>query len=146
MAAHDTPAGAGRAPSTRVVLPDGRHARDALSDDAQVVMWGLCVLADAPGRVELAAGRRMPDGTLRMRSRSDPRRFPFARDRGALVELVRRHREAGDEVFCTPLTRRRAHPGREGEILPGAVVWIDIDDPGGLELLRGCPRRPHLVV
>jgi hypothetical protein len=80
-----------------------------------------------------------------MRSRSAPERFPAAGNRDALVRLTRHHREAGDEVFCTPLTRRSPRSGKAGGVLPGRVVWIDIDDPAALTWLRAFPHRPHLV-
>jgi hypothetical protein len=39
-----------------------------------------------------------------------------------------------------------AEGGRDGEVLPGTVVWIDIDDGEALERLREFAHRPHLVV
>jgi hypothetical protein len=129
-----------------VVLADGSHRTQRLSDDEQVALWARCLHAGRPGLVELIVGRRLPDGSLRMRSRSDPRRYPRAGDVDALVTLARRHRSAGEELFATPLARRRPRGGRKGEVLPGAVAWVDIDRAADLERLRAFPHRPHLVV
>jgi RepB DNA-primase from phage plasmid len=81
-----------------------------------------------------------------MRSRSEPGRFPAAGDLPALVALACRHRQAGEEVFCTPLSRRQRRSGKAGGILPGRCAWIDIDEPANLERLRAFSHRPHLVV
>jgi hypothetical protein len=81
-----------------------------------------------------------------MRSRTRPENYPRAGDSDALVRLVRRHRDAGLEVFCTPLTRRHPRPGRAGVILSAAACWVDIDDRDGVALLRAFPHRPHMVV
>jgi hypothetical protein len=129
----------------RVVLPDGSHRTRPLADDEQVALWAHCLHHGAPGLVEVVAGRRRADGTLAMRSRSAPGRFPRAGDLQALVRMARRHREAGEEVFCTPLTRQARRSGKAGGILPGRVAWIDIDEPAALGRLRAFPHRPHLV-
>lgn len=128
-----------------VVLPDGSRRTRPLTDDEQVALWGRCLHQGAAGIVEVVAGRRHPDGTLAMRSRSAPGRFPAAGDLDALVRLARRHREAGEEVFCTPLTRRARRSGKAGGILPGRIAWVDIDEPAALALLRAFRHRPQLV-
>jgi RepB DNA-primase from phage plasmid len=124
----------------------GRLEKRRLSPDSQAKLWGHALHAGAEGLVEVAAGRRRADGSLGMRSRSAADHFPAAGDVEALARLVRRHRELGDEVFCTPLTRRRPRSGKAGEVLPGRVVWVDIDQSARLERLRSFPHRPHLVV
>jgi hypothetical protein len=137
----------GPAPDTsHVVHSDGAVRRARFSDDEQATLWARVLHHGRPGVVEVVAGRRQPDGSLRMRSRGRLENYPRARDRDALVRLVRRHREDGLEVFCTPLTRRHARPGRAGAILPAAVSWVDIDDADGLALLRAFPHRPHMVL
>nr|MBA2257175.1 hypothetical protein [Thermoleophilaceae bacterium] len=75
-----------------------------------------------------------------------PTHYPPAGDQAALVRLARTHRERGDEVFCTPLTRGHPLPGRAGKVTRGAVCWVDIDEPEGVERLRRFPHLPHLVV
>jgi len=125
---------------------DGSLQKRRLSPDVQVRLWGCALHAGADGLVEVAAGRRRADGSLAMRSRSAADHFPPAGDLEALARLVRRHRELGDEVFCTPLTRRRPRSGKAGEVLPGRVAWVDIDQSARLERLRSFPHRPHLVV
>ena len=129
-----------------VVLPDGRRRSRRLADDRQAALWGRCLHAGASGLVEVVAGRRRDDGLLVMRSRDKRERYPRAGDTRALVALIRRHRELGEEVFCTPLTRRLPRPGRGGRILPGAVAWIDVDEPANVERLRRFRHRPHMVV
>jgi hypothetical protein len=130
----------------RLVYADGAERAEALSPDQEVALYARCLHAGRPGLVEVVAGYRLADGSLRMRGRRERERFPAAGDHWALVGLVRRHLDGGDEVFCTPLTRRRPRPGREGQLLPGAVVWIDIDEPAHLRRLRVFRHRPHLVV
>jgi hypothetical protein len=133
-------------PPTRVVLANGSRRRAQLSDDEQASLWARRLHDGARGLVEVVAGRRLADGSLRMRSRDDSQRYPHAGDTAALVVLVKRHRILGEEVFCTPLTRRLAWPGRGGQILPGRVAWIDIDERANVERLRQFACRPHMVV
>jgi DNA primase RepB-like protein len=131
---------------SHVVHSDGAVRRARFSGDEQASLWTRALHHGRPGLVEVVAGRRQRDGSLRMRSRERPENYPRAGDRDALVRLVRRHREAGLEVFCTPLTRRHPRPGRAGAILPAAICWVDIDDPDAVAPLRAFPQRPHLVV
>ncbi len=131
---------------SRLVDRDGEVHERTLGDDEQVRLWGECLHAGAEGLVELVAGRRADDGTLVMCSRAEPGRFPAAGDLHELVRLARRHRGRGEEVFCTPLTRRLRRSGKAGGILAGRVAWIDIDEPARLEGLRAFSPRPHLVV
>src|ERR671923_817423 len=131
---------------TFLARPGGNLVQRRLTPDGQARLWAHALHAGAGGLVELAAGRRRADGSLAMRSRSAADHFPPAGDLEALVRLVRRHRERGEEVFCTPLTRRRPRSGKEGEVLPGRIVWVDIDQSARLERLRSFPHRPHLVV
>jgi hypothetical protein len=139
------PSGA-RGERTLVVTPDGVARRLALDADRQAALWARLLHAGRPGLVEVVAGRRLPDGSLRMRSRNERGRYPRAGDAPALVALVRRHREAGEEVFCTPLTRRLARPGRGGQVLPAAVAWVDIDERSNIDRVRVFPHPPNLVV
>jgi hypothetical protein len=137
---------AAREAGTFMATAGGSLQERRLSAEAQLKLWGHALHAGSDGLVEVAAGRRGPDGSLAMRSRSAADHFPAAGDLDALARLVRRHRELGDEVFCTPLTRRRPRSGKAGEVLPGRVVWVDIDQSVRLERLRSFPHRPHLVV
>src|SRR5919108_1726162 len=131
---------------TFLARPGGRLRELRLSPDAQLKLWGHALHAGTDGLVEVAAGRRRPDGSLAMRSRAAADHFPAAGDLEALARLARRHRGLGDEVFCTPLSRRRPRSGKAGEVLPGRIVWVDIDQSARLERLRSFPHRPHLVV
>jgi hypothetical protein len=139
------PSGA-RPERTLVVTPDGVARRLALDADRQAALWARLLHAGHPGLVEVVAGRRLPDGSLRMRSRHERGRYPRAGDAPALVALVHRHRELGEEVVWTPLTRRLARPGRGGQVLPAAVAWVDIDERANLDRVRAFPHRPNLVV
>jgi len=131
---------------TRVVTAKGELRIGVLTDDEQIAVWAHCLHDGAPGRIEVVGGKRAPDGSLRMRSRSAPSHFPAAGDLRALVALAHAHRELGDEVFATPLTRRLARPGKAGQILPARVAWVDIDQSSQLEALRAFAVRPHLVL
>jgi RepB DNA-primase from phage plasmid len=129
-----------------VVLPDGSRRTRPLTDDEQVALWGRCLHHRAAGLVEVMAGRRQEDGLLLMRSRHERERYPRAGNAAALVALVRRYGAIGDEVFCTPLTRRLPRPGRGGQVLPATVAWIDIDEPEHVDWLRRFAHRPQMVV
>lgn len=131
---------------TRLMAQDGGLCEVALSADEQVALWARTLHRGAGGLVEVVAARRRADGTLAMRSRSAPERFPVAGDLEALVGLARRHRGVGEEVFCTPLTRRRRRSGKAGDVFAARCCWIDIDDPANLQLLRAFAHRPQLVV
>src|SRR5919108_4088147 len=111
---------------TFLARPGGNLQQRRLTPDGQARLWAHALHAGAGGLVELAAGRRRADGSLAMRSRSAADHFPPAGDLEALVRLVRRHREQGAEVFCTPLTRRRPRSGKAGEVLPGPILRVDI--------------------
>jgi RepB DNA-primase from phage plasmid len=128
-----------------VVTGDGARRRKELDRDRQAQLWARLLHAGRPGLVELVAGRRLADGSLRMRSRHERGRYPRAGDTGTLVALARRHRDAGDEVFCTPLTRRLPRPGRGGRVLPAAVAWVDIDERANIDRVRAFRHPPHLV-
>ena len=93
----------------------------------------------------MAAAERREGEALRFRSRSDPERFPDARDRRAFVTLVAELRADGLEVFAAPSLRQRPEPGR-GAVSGASVVWIDVDQPAVLGRLRAFAHRPHLVV
>lgn len=129
---------------TELRYADGARRCERLTADQQVALYARCLHEGQPGLVEVAAGRRAPDGCLRMRRRDDPGHYPAAGDQAALASLVRGHRAAGDEVFCTPLTRSRAQPGATA-VESGQVAWIDIDDPAALPSLRAFDHRPQLV-
>jgi RepB DNA-primase from phage plasmid len=131
---------------TLVISPEGEPDHGRLTADEQVALWGRALHTGAAGLVEVVVGRRRADGALLMRSRSEPGRFPRAGDLRALMRLARRHRQAGEEVFCTPLTRREPRAGKAGEILPARCAWVDIDEPANVDRLRAFAPRPHLVV
>lgn len=145
-------------PTVTIVDRHGELHQRALSPDEQAAVWthvlhgGQHALArrrSAVGGervVEVVAGRRQGDGTLVMRARNDPARFPAAGDTNALVALVAHHRSLGEEVFATPLMRRQRRSGKAGEVLGARRCWVDLDDPAGVSALRSFRWRPHLVV
>lgn len=128
-----------------VVYANGLRRAEALGPDVQVALYARCLHEGRPGLVELWAAKRTDRGAkLAMTtSRRDPAYFPRAGDQRAVTRLARRHREAGDEVFASPLTR--AEPGKHA-VTSGAVVWVDIDDAHQIARLRAFAQRPHLVV
>ncbi|MCP9491554.1 MAG: RepB family DNA primase [Solirubrobacteraceae bacterium MAG38_C4-C5] len=135
-----------RRPDVAIVDRHGELRRHALEADQQIALWARVLHRDAHGVVEVVAGRREADNALTMRARNDPARFPAAGDIAALVALVARHRDGGEEVFATPLARREARSGKAGGVLDARCCWVDIDDRQGLQRLRAFARRPHLVV
>lgn len=133
-------------PTVAVVDHHGQLHRRPLGADQHAALWAQALHRGAHGVVEVVAGRRGPDGTLTMRPRNDPARFPAAGDVAALVALVAHHRAAGEEVFATPLARREARSGKAGGVLDAQCCWVDIDEPAALKRLRAFTPRPHLVV
>src|SRR5215218_9759776 len=124
---------------------DGARRAEPLTPGEHVALYARCLHEGQPGLVELAAGRRTREGKLRMRRRDDPARYPRAGDQAALVALARAHVAAGEEVFCTPLTRAVARPG-SAPVQSGQAAWVDLDEREALERLRAFAHRPHLVV
>ena len=130
-----------------VVYANGLRRAETLGPDVQVALYARCLHEGRPGLVELWAAKRTDRGAkLAMTtSRRDPAYFPRAGDQRAVTRLARRHREAGDEVFASPLTRAEPEPGKHA-VTSGAVVWVDIDDAHQIARLRAFAQRPHLVV
>jgi hypothetical protein len=128
---------------TALDLPGGRRRQD-LTADQQVKLFGRVVHGDQRGFVELAAARR-EGGRLTFIARDEVKRFPRAWDHDALALLARDHRNAGEEVFCSPLPRSRPQAGK-GAVEGGASVWVDLDSAKGLIELRRFRARPHLVL
>lgn len=136
---------AGPAEPVRVMAEGGRVHELALSADRHAALFHRIVYRRAPGFVEVAAGRRSPDGTLRFRSRSEPANYvPGPRPR-VFCALVANLRAEGLEVFAAPALRERLEPGKRA-VEGGRVVWVDIDEPENAERLRAFAHRPHLVV
>jgi RepB DNA-primase from phage plasmid len=135
----------GLAAPSQLVEPDGSVRLEPLSPDAQVALYARIVHRGQHGLVEVVCAIRRSDGQLRMRSRRDPRAYLEAGDAHALCRLAGMARGRGEEVFATPLPRRRAEPGKRA-VAPGSVVWVDLDgaDADGLREIERL--KPHLWV
>jgi hypothetical protein len=133
-------------PSAAVVDREGHHVEHALDLDAQVRLFAAVLHGgEADGLVEVAAGRREPDGALRMRARDQAPNYIPIEDLGALVARVAHHRERGLEVFVGPVPRTDPR-GRKDAAADSHLAWIDIDRPGELHRLWRFAHPPHLVV
>jgi hypothetical protein len=135
----------GLAAPAQLVDPDRSVRLEALSADAQVAWYARIVHAGQAGLVEVVRATRQADGQLRMRSRHDPRHYLDAGDAYALCRLAGMARGRGEEVFCTPLPRDRAEPGKRA-VGVGSVVWVDLDDTDGNGLREIGRLKPHLWV
>ena len=133
-------------PPTRVISVHGELLEGPQPEDRQVALWGHCLHQGAPGLVEVVAARRQRDGKLRPHGRGSAGHFPAAGDLETLVALTAQHRAQGEEVFCTPLSRRQPRSGKAGRVLPARVAWVDFDDPAALDGLRRFGQRPHMVI
>jgi hypothetical protein len=133
----------GLAAAAQLFDPDGSVRHEALSADAQVAWYSRIVHVGQSGLVEVVRATRQANGQLRMRSRRDPRHYLDAGDAYALCRLAGIARGRGEEVFCTPLPRERAEPGKRA-VGRGSVVWVDLDgaDRNGLREIGRL--KPHL--
>jgi RepB DNA-primase from phage plasmid len=135
----------GLAAPAQLVDPDGSVRLEALSADAQVAWYSRIVHVGQGGLVEVVRATRQADGQLRMRSRRGPRHYLDAGDAYALCRLAGMARGRGEEVFCTPLPRERAEPGKRA-VGMGSVVWVDLDGADGNGLREIGRLKPHLWV
>jgi RepB DNA-primase from phage plasmid len=110
-----------------------------------VAWYSRIVHASQAGLVEVVRATRQADGQLRVRSRRDPRRYLQAGDAYALCRLAGMARGRGEEVFCTPMPRERAEPGKRA-VAAGSVVWVDLDGADGNGLREIGRLKPHLWV
>jgi RepB DNA-primase from phage plasmid len=105
------------------------------------------------GYVELAAGRRWPNGRLGITTRRDPDSFLPGGAGGernwldGLLALAGAHLARGREVFVAPAVRSQRRAAKDA-VAHTRVLWVDVDDPDRLPALREFLReRPaHLVV
>jgi hypothetical protein len=135
----------GPAEPVRVIAEGGLVHQLALSADRHAALFHRLLYRGGRGFVEVAAGRRTSDGSLRFRSRSAPENYvPASRPRVFCAQVANR-REEGLEVFAAPALRDRLEPGKRA-VEAGQVVWVDIDRPDKVERLRAFAHRPHLVV
>jgi hypothetical protein len=135
-------------PAVSVIDHHGELRRRTLSADQHAALWAKTLHRGAQGIVEVVAGRRAPDGTLTMRSRCDPARFPPAGDITALVALVGLRHPAGAPRGALVQGRRRAGGalrlgGHRRARRPRAPAGLRAaPPPGGL---LGLGRRARLL-
>ena len=93
----------------------------------EAALYSELVHAGQPGLVELVTAKRLPDGTLRMRSRSDRVRLPAGRRRRARSPKVSRapggaarRRSRARSRAPSPCPARRPSSGDR-------VAWVDLD-------------------
>jgi hypothetical protein len=85
------------------------------------------------GYVEIAAGRRVKNGKLRIYTRRQPDHFHPVDDdfgwRAPLLALAAAHDAQGDEVFLG-MAPRIAHAAGKEQVHWTRCLWVDIDEPG----------------
>lgn len=104
------------------------------------------------GLVELAHGPRQ-DGRLAIHTRGESEDFlPGGGDdaagwEAALLSRATALHHRGEEVFISPVARQEPRGGKEA-VTHAGCVWVDIDEPDGLDRLWAfCEERPcHLLV
>ncbi len=127
-------------------LPASRHRR---------IHSGL-LHQDTVGLVELAAGRRTPDGELLIYTRKRTDHYLHGGGSGdpgwldRLIALAARHRddeERREELFIAPC-ERRAPDGHKRSVTQTRWLWVDVDERERLPALWAFleKRAPHLVV
>lgn len=135
----------------RVRLADGRHYRGPLPARRHRSLHLGVLHADSNGLVELAAGRRSPDGDLRIISRRHPEHFLPGGGVGhsdwlhRLLALADQHDR--DELFVAPAVRSNAR-GDKDAVSHSRWLWVDVDQPGELPALWAVlAQRPcHLLI
>lgn len=134
-------------PPCRLIFRDGQERYEPVSEDAQAALFARTLHCGQRGVVEVAGAKRLDDGRLLFPSRrQDEADYLSAGDIGAFVARVRRHREAGCEVFAGPLSRVQAEP-KNAAVEGGQVVWVDLDDAEEEgELAWVDTLRPHLLI
>ena len=109
--AFSTPSGS-HGLAIKVRLADGRIHEGALDPERHRSIHLGLLHGDSHGFVEIGAGPRPPGGKLRITTRKDAGHFLPGGASGeegwleALLALVARHHEAGDEVCVGPAVRR----------------------------------------
>jgi hypothetical protein len=141
-----TPSSAEAQLPTRIRLADGRVFSGALPIERHRRIHLGLLHADSDGYVEIAAGWRPAGGKLRVTTRRDPGHFLPAGRRGAarwldaLLGLVARHAERGEEVFVAPAVRHERGAGK-AHVSHTGWLWIDVDGRDGLPAVGALLRR-----
>lgn len=134
-------------------LADGRIHEGALDPERHRSIHLGLLHGDSDGFVEIAAGPRPAGGKLRITTRKDAGHFLPGGASGeagwleALLALVARHHDTGDEVCVGPAVRR-SRGAAKTHVEHTNWLWIDVDGRGGLPVLRRLLRRkaPHIVL
>jgi CHC2-type zinc finger protein/DNA primase RepB-like protein len=131
-------------PPAQLRFRDGSVRVSHLRAAEEAALYSELVHAGQPGLVELVTAKRLPDGTLRMRSRSDRSGYLPAGDGRALAEGLARARRRREEAFTSPLARPAPVPGKKA-VERGSVAWCDVDQ-SAVEPDWPAWLRPSLVV
>ena len=110
----------------------------------EAALYSELVHAGQPGLVELVTAKRLPDGSLRMRGRRNPKGYLQAGDGRALAAGLAQARRRREEAFTSPLARSEPVPGKK-LVASGPVAWVDLDRATA-EPVWPAGLRPALVV
>ena len=136
-----------RAPGKRPAelrFRDGSVRVSHLRAAEEAALYSQLVHSGQDGLVELVTAKRLPDGSLRMRSRSERSGYLPAGDGRALAEGLARARRRREEAFTSPLARPAPVPGKKA-VERGRVAWVDLDSARD-EPAWPAALRPSLVV
>lgn len=139
--------------ATKLRLADGRIHEGALDPERHRRIHLGLLHGDSDGYVEIAAGPRPAGGKLRITTRKDAGHFlpgGASGDTGwldALLKLVARHVDAGDEVCVGPAVRHERAASKP-HVAHTNWLWIDVDGRDRLPIVRRLLRlkAPHLVL
>ena len=131
-------------PPAELRFRDGSVRTEHLTAHVEAALYSELVHAGQQGLVELVTAKRLPDGALRMRSRSNPAGYLEAGDARALAAGLRHARRRREEVFTSPLARAVPVAGKKA-VASGQVAWCDFDQAGGEPDWPG-RLRPSLLV
>ena len=116
-------------PPAELRFRDGSVRVSHLRAAEEAALYSELVQSGQPGLVELVTAKRLPDGSLRMRSRSDRSGYLPAGDDRALAEALAHARRRREEAFTSPLARPAPVPGKKA-VERGRVAWCDLDQSG----------------
>ena len=131
-------------PPAELRFRDGSARVEHLPAHLEAALYSQLVHAGQAGLVELVTAKRLPDGTLRMRGRRDPRGYLAPGDARALAAGLAAARRRREEAFTSPLARPGAVPGKRA-VERGRVAWCDLDESGE-EPAWPASLRPALLV
>ena len=131
-------------PPAELRFRDGSVRVSHLRAAEEAALYSQLVHSGQEGLIELVTAKRLPDGSLRMRSRRDRDGYLAAGDGRALAEGLARARRRREEAFTSPLARPEPVPGKKA-VEGGCIAWVDIDSATA-EPVWPLWLRPTLVV